>query len=281
MPFVQAKCENCGGVLQVDSNKKAAICPYCNTPYVVQDAINHYITNIGNLHADVVNVNSDGSAQSRLVAAETFMKLAKYSEARKAFEDVSSLTPQDYRGWWGQIRAITKEFSVALQSKSELEKIYALYTSTQIVAPENEKTAIERKFFSYYNPLAAQISKKYDELQKEIQLLNEENKLLTKKIDKMSPSIAQWEGSSITDNNGCLKNIIDIILVITVIVGLISGNIVIAILGCIPRPIGFIFRTIKDEKYERLRYERSILEKRREKVQNKLLQLQQDIKRIS
>lgn len=46
MPIVQAKCENCGGVLAVDESQKAAICPFCNTPYVVQDAINNYnITN--------------------------------------------------------------------------------------------------------------------------------------------------------------------------------------------------------------------------------------------
>ena len=75
MPFVQARCENCGGILQVDSSKKAAICPYCGTPYVVQDAINNYITNIGNLHADVVNVSNDTSAKARLDAAEAFMKL--------------------------------------------------------------------------------------------------------------------------------------------------------------------------------------------------------------
>ncbi len=46
MPFVQAKCESCGGILAVDDTQKAAICPFCNAPYVVQDAINNYsITN--------------------------------------------------------------------------------------------------------------------------------------------------------------------------------------------------------------------------------------------
>ncbi len=70
MPIVQAKCENCGGVLAVDDGQKAAICPFCNTPYVVQDAINNYnITNNINVGAGAVvniysNQNSDFEIES-------------------------------------------------------------------------------------------------------------------------------------------------------------------------------------------------------------------------
>ena len=57
MELVQAKCPNCNGVLEVDSGLKAAICPYCNTAYIVQEAIHHYSVNhIQNIHANVVNV---------------------------------------------------------------------------------------------------------------------------------------------------------------------------------------------------------------------------------
>ena len=38
----QAKCENCGGLLKIDSILKAANCPNCGAAYVVQDAINNY-----------------------------------------------------------------------------------------------------------------------------------------------------------------------------------------------------------------------------------------------
>ena len=30
MPLVNAKCTNCGGTLQVDNAKEAAVCPFCN-----------------------------------------------------------------------------------------------------------------------------------------------------------------------------------------------------------------------------------------------------------
>ena len=58
MPLVQAKCPNCNGVLTVDSNKEAAICQSCGSPFIVEKAINQYNIN-NNIQADVVNVYSD------------------------------------------------------------------------------------------------------------------------------------------------------------------------------------------------------------------------------
>lgn len=59
MPFVQAKCTNCGANLEVDNSKDAAICPYCHTPYVVEKAINNYNTTnntFNSIHADNLNI---------------------------------------------------------------------------------------------------------------------------------------------------------------------------------------------------------------------------------
>ena len=60
MALVDAKCPNCGGGLRIDNEKKAAVCPFCKEAYIVQDAINNYITNnythVDTLHADVVNM---------------------------------------------------------------------------------------------------------------------------------------------------------------------------------------------------------------------------------
>ena len=42
MPIVKAQCTNCGGLLEIDSSKDAAICPFCKTPYVVEKAINNF-----------------------------------------------------------------------------------------------------------------------------------------------------------------------------------------------------------------------------------------------
>ena len=61
MPFVQAKCTNCGANLQVDKTKEAAVCPYCGTSFVVEKATNNYnMTN--NISANVVNIYGENSA---------------------------------------------------------------------------------------------------------------------------------------------------------------------------------------------------------------------------
>lgn len=69
MPLVNAKCPNCGGALQVDNGKRAAICPFCKEAYIVEDAINNYITNyntnIEHLHADVVNISQQKDFEIR------------------------------------------------------------------------------------------------------------------------------------------------------------------------------------------------------------------------
>ena len=150
MPLVQAKCENCNGVLKVDSSKRAAICPYCGTPYVVEDAINYYTTH-NHIHADIVNVRDDRTSSARLEAAEAFMTLNKYSDALSAYKEVSQLVPQDYRGWWGQIRAITKDFSFYHNTANVINEIKSLYNNTLTFVTVEKEADIRRTFTSYIN----------------------------------------------------------------------------------------------------------------------------------
>lgn len=54
MPLVPAKCTNCGAVLTIDSSKDAAICEYCNTPFVIEKAINNY-----NIQNSVIHIHQE------------------------------------------------------------------------------------------------------------------------------------------------------------------------------------------------------------------------------
>ena len=55
MALVRAICTQCGGVVEVSSEQEAAICRFCSTPFITQQAINNY--NVQNtINADVVNV---------------------------------------------------------------------------------------------------------------------------------------------------------------------------------------------------------------------------------
>lgn len=156
MAFVQAKCTNCGGVLAVDNSQDAAVCPFCNTPYVVEKAINNYnISN--NIQAGVVNVyGNDGSLEKEqlLKNAETYMQLERYEEARKAYEEVTNKYPDDYRGWIGVAKS---EFAITICGIANREKI-----------PDYPS-------YDYYNDNKRSYSneKMYDALDSSIQLYNE------------------------------------------------------------------------------------------------------------
>lgn len=61
MALVPAKCPECGGNINIDPGKKAAVCEYCKQPFIVQEAIQNFnttynITNNNEIKADVVNV---------------------------------------------------------------------------------------------------------------------------------------------------------------------------------------------------------------------------------
>ena len=51
--LVPGICTQCGGQLEVDPTKEAAVCPFCGTPYIVSKAINNY--NTVHVHQNVQN----------------------------------------------------------------------------------------------------------------------------------------------------------------------------------------------------------------------------------
>ena len=173
MPLVQAKCESCGGILQVESSLKAANCPHCGSAYVVQDAINYYnsVTNIEHLHASVVNVVDESSAKARLEAADTYIKLKKYEEAYKEYHNVVLIKPQDYRGWWGMIVAKTHEFEGHVKSESMLVELDDYARSVNTLAPYPSKEDMLSRWQLYLTSERELNKKELDGLEAKIKTL--------------------------------------------------------------------------------------------------------------
>ena len=153
MPFVQGKCENCGGILAVDSALKAAICPFCGVAYVVQDSINYYSTTVkvDTINANVVNVSDESSAEGRLKAADAYMKIGKYTEAENEYKKVTELTPQNHLGWLGLIEAQTQKYTKRVASKSEIEQLEDYAKSVMTFAPNNVGESLLQEYRAYIN----------------------------------------------------------------------------------------------------------------------------------
>ena len=63
--LVPAICTQCGAKLEVDPTKDAAVCQYCNTPFVVQKAVENYTVQQAKIeHVDTVKLDMKGTADS-------------------------------------------------------------------------------------------------------------------------------------------------------------------------------------------------------------------------
>ena len=116
MPFVQAKCPECGGMLSVDDNQKAAICKFCGNAFIVQEAVNNYITNntYNNTYDNstthnygegaVVNIYENQSSVSTLLKrAFMFLEDGKFESANEYCEKVLDIEPENAQAYLGKL----------------------------------------------------------------------------------------------------------------------------------------------------------------------------------
>lgn len=95
MPLVKAVCSNCGASLEIDNSKEVAICPFCNTSYIVEKAINNY--NVQNNY----NISNGINVEQKLKNAETFLQLGNKNKALEIYDELTDICTDDYRIWEG------------------------------------------------------------------------------------------------------------------------------------------------------------------------------------
>lgn len=89
--LVPAVCTQCGAQLEVDPNQEAAVCKYCNTPFIVAKAINNYTVEHANIeHADNVRIDMTGSVKSVLDFVGDQMK-----ESRQAKKELRKMEKEN------------------------------------------------------------------------------------------------------------------------------------------------------------------------------------------
>ena len=63
--LVPAICTQCGASLEVDPSQEAAVCKYCNTPFIVEKAVQNYNIQHATIeHADNVTIHTKSTAES-------------------------------------------------------------------------------------------------------------------------------------------------------------------------------------------------------------------------
>lgn len=93
MPIVPAICTQCGAAVEVNDAHEAAVCPYCQTPFIIEKAINHYHTTQNyQINGGVVNIHSGPSVEEIYKNART---LILGGACIQQFVDDSRRTEQD------------------------------------------------------------------------------------------------------------------------------------------------------------------------------------------
>ena len=232
MPLVNAKCTNCGAPLQVDNSHEAAVCPYCNSAYIVEKAIqnyNYHITN--NITAQNVIVAGKGEMEKErlLQNAKTQLGFNDTASARSTYQQVTEDYPDEYRGWCGLASVETDEFKKVDVSSQEFTTICGYMDRAIMTAPSGKKEEIQQEWKTYlsshWNFLEekkkelAELQAKLDELQIKI---NNSNSIISKN-QIQNPS-----------NLHKKKKPLNSVLIILAIVGLLIVTFfILAILGVI------------------------------------------------
>ena len=84
--LVPAVCTQCGASLEVDPSQEAAVCKYCNTPFIVEKAIQNYNIQHATIeHVDNVTINTKSTAESffSFLGAQLSERRAVRREERK------------------------------------------------------------------------------------------------------------------------------------------------------------------------------------------------------
>ena len=165
MNLISAKCPNCGANIKVDGESKTGRCEFCGAEYTTQDVVNQYSVNNHYSTVQYVTKNIAGGtgleAEEYIRNGDVFISLNMYAKAKKAYSQAIELNPGDWRGWFGMVKACTKNFTdyedishigyyenaekvASPEQREEIEKLYTTYLENCDVKEKEERIARER-----------------------------------------------------------------------------------------------------------------------------------------
>ena len=144
MPLVPAKCTSCGATLTLNPAQDAAVCPFCNTPFIVEKAINNYTT-VNHYHTTqnitAKTVIMQNSRQEELYqAAESLVKRGDTLSATAKFKEMVQEFPGDWRGWWGRYKLSMQQTKAKYYTSWDYgDPVFPLENALQTAPPSEAK----------------------------------------------------------------------------------------------------------------------------------------------
>lgn len=148
MPLVPAKCTQCGSALTVEPAQDAAICPFCNTPFVTEKAINNYNTT-NNINAETVNI-FQSSESDFIIRAGVLEKYNGSSESVVLPDDVRYIGQKAFSNCYGLNSVELNEGLVEIG----YDAFFGCKNLTNIAIPDSVET-ISNGAFGYCEKLTS------------------------------------------------------------------------------------------------------------------------------
>ncbi|MCR5203710.1 MAG: hypothetical protein K6E47_01530 [Lachnospiraceae bacterium] len=232
MPLTKAQCTNCGGLLEVDSSKEAAVCPHCGTPYIVEKAINNYQTihtyNINN--AVIENVDQEYIRLKK--QADYCLEKSSFDEAETNYKQIlEKYRFVDPHNFFLSLKASTHNFSVEYYKQRAQKSADRAYESrSDILVDGTGKGSLEDKvrflkeginsikqnpFLNEYSPEELQIVRTF------ITRLENELKEQEKQLEVQQAEIQKKRAAYEEKEKRTLRNLLIFALGIPEIIGLI------------------------------------------------------------
>lgn len=199
MPLVNAKCENCGSILKIESDRETAFCEYCGAKYIVEQAIEYYNVQ-NNVYAQNVNMTAKGEAEKErlLENAQTYLDLFEYKKSEEIYNQIIEDYPAEYRGWYGLAAILSRQFTKADSEPEEYSRI-ELYLSRALkfadssaknkVKNDAEKLdSLRKRFIEEKKAELESLTKKAKDLGERIKTENEKYDEELKKLDELTKS---------------------------------------------------------------------------------------------
>lgn len=171
MKLIPAKCPSCGANIEVNKDLEKAICQYCGTTILIQDAVEKYKIEF----SGEVKVDGIEGKNELLKNAETLGELGKYNEAIQKFKIYWEKYPDDYKGYLSYLKMIfTDEF---IKYKSEALRSLFMFEQNEYkyflkFAPEKKVEELRKYLDDFYkthdeemkklNPITLFMTKDYD-----------------------------------------------------------------------------------------------------------------------
>ena len=140
--LVPAKCTNCGGQLTVDSSQKSAVCPFCGSTYIVEQAINNYNVQMkGNMTIGNATINVQGLNTENLIArAKSFESQNNFEMALDYFNKVLDIDVNNVQAVQGINRIEQKKNDYVFLTATE-KSIF----STKIIEAHRDRLTLINK----------------------------------------------------------------------------------------------------------------------------------------